>query len=564
LAANVAVAAPGDEIPDINIPVAKVEVTVEEMPPAIDPELGNDEGAENAHDVTVHNLCQIFLRYAEWRHTEIEPIWDAVFRAYRGYKQNSPSPYRFEYVIREIFRQIETLKPQVSRQFFGQDELFRYQPWMPGFDGQAAAATAIAHQQIRRYRMDVAMQKWTDNALLYGTSYMTYGWSKMRKVQRKISKLHIPTVGTTWERQTEDIPHECPFLEYIPHDEVYSHPFCDDIQNSPVTFIRKVCSPDDLKTLVREGYLDEEETQEAIEAGQSHAREALENKSGASDLGYDFRLDLDPNGAEPLEMLICYANNGWEYVIIEREFLVRARRWTERYSEVPILVQRNYPQAGEHYGIPEPLVILDDQRLLNDVMSAWAASWHFTAVPMFKVLTRGVKNFLRSKFQPGGHVPVEDMNDVNELMTSPKHNDLASQGQFLTSRMQLTTGVTQELSGSGSAAKTATQHVRLEDAAGVRMEHKTRLFMPGFQDAFMALYELNGRYLNEDVGSAHHGRRRQAGCSVGTAPRSSSRAVDVEVQLANQMEQGPGDGQPLAADLPALRPGPADQPAARA
>lgn len=510
------------------------------LPPPPEPEPENTAPVlselkqSERREYTVERLLKVYDTYKEHRESEIEPIWSAVYRAYRGYKP-ARGPYKSQYVIREVFRQVESLKPQIHRQFFSGDQLFNYAPMHPGQEIYSQAATEIVHQQIYRNEIDRELMFWLDNTVLYGISYLHYGWRKFKRVKYKISSMHAKEEKTWWQRETEDILIEAPAMDFIPPWEIYTHPYVEDPRESPVVYWRRVVSPNDLKTLVREGWLDKDLTRKAVEAGGATGYSALEELGPPGESREDLQWRLD-KADEPQELLVCYTNDGMEYAILNGKHLVRATKCP--YGEAPIISQPNYPQAGEHYGIPEPLVILDDQRLLNDFMGMYVDTVHYTLNPMWKLHRRAAKDFHHTTFRPGGKIILDDMNDLQPLAVNPTAMDLQAQAQFILRNMKLATGLSDELAGMGSNQKTATGLVRLQDAAGARMEHKVKLFMPRFKQVYATLYLLNAMYLDEPTAVRLQGADGKFAFSKHN-PDVFQADVDVQIELANMMEAGP-------------------------
>jgi hypothetical protein len=494
-------------------------------PEVSDPKIASD---------TVDNLYSLFDSYSQWRDSNQKPIWEAVYRAYRGYKPQNASPHKFVYIIREIFRQMETLKPQLAAQFFSQEQLFKYLARNPGFEESADAATSIVHYQMKHFRLQNELMPWLDTALLYGVSYLSYGWRKFRQTTRKITPMHAPDEKMWWQREATERIYDGPYLEALKPWELFTHPFIEDCRNSPAVFIRKIVSPADLRTLIREGWIDEDATKEAVESSSGIGSNTDRVGNPPYNQALDYNLDKD----DPQEMVICWTSDSWEYVIINRK-LVRAH--LSSFPEIPIISLRNYPQTGEHYGIPEPLIIMDDQRILNDFMSIFVDASHYSCVPMMKVHNQAAQAWKNATFKPGGAVYLDNLEQVQPLQVAPAHVDLMNVGGFIQSNMKLATGVTDELAGAGSSAKTATGLVRLQDAAGARMQHKVRLFQPAFHDVYRALYNLNAQYLEEETAVRIEGADGRQVFRRYT-PDVFEPDVDVDVQLSNE-SNGPENTQ---------------------
>jgi hypothetical protein len=512
-----------------------VDVPVSEYEPAIDPELVPNKDIEKT---VVENAVDLFDRYRnDQARLRYEDVLNAVYRAYNGYKPTNPGPYKVVYVIREGFREIETVKPQISKQFFGGSRLFKFNPCQEGGEERTIAADNIVHKQINRYGMRQELMKWNDAAIMYGTSYLTYGWQNFKRSQMKPSALYSKQGQTAWERPTTEIVHKCPYLECLTPWDVFVHPYVEDPRNSPAAFVLRAVSPADIKTRVREGFLDAKNAELALsEEGQaSYVNEYLQ-KSRMNGL-YDSALDRTAQGDLPQELMICWTSDGCEFVILNRQFLLRARQLP--YGGIPpLIVQRNYPQVGEHYGKPEMECILEEQKLLNDFMSMFVAAGHYQLNPMHTVLRGAMKDWRAAVFQPGGAIACDKHDDFRPLATNNTVMDIANVGGFILNRMELASGVTREMAGAGSSSKTATGLVRLQDAAGARMEHKVRLFMPAFEQVYRTLYNLNAMYLEDSMAIRMEG---EAGGEFTKhyGPEVFDGDIDVEIELSNVMETAP-------------------------
>jgi hypothetical protein len=511
-----------------------LEAIATEEVPAIDTEhvpAGDDE-----REQMVLNLIKRFDSYANHRKNvcEIETIWDACYRAYRGYKPDK-GPYEFIYVIREIFRQIETLKPQLYEQFFESAELFEYQAEEPGFEEQAKGATAIVRRQIRYRKLERELRRWIDNAILYGTSFMVAYWKTFAIRKLKMSASYdVEAKETWWDRETEERFEEGPTIEAIPPWRVYAHPDIEDPRESPVVFITDVVSASALKTFVRAGYMDRAAVKKAAEESNAAGAsgEDRQNQHLTSHPWFEDDKNLDESHA----LLTCWTNDGWEYVILDRKWIVRARR-----SDFPmpsILTLKNYPQQDELWGLPEPLQMLDDQNLLNDMMGLYVTGIHMTITPMVKAFGGdAAKKWKNIVFRPGGSVNLEAGEDIVPLNLTPHVLQLPTVAGFIMRNMKVSSGLTDELSGISGSKKTATEHVSLREAASARMRYKVVTFAPAFVEVFELLYQMNALYLDEDQAIRLGGQGGAAAFKF-VRPDVFLPRVSVVVKLANNIEVG--------------------------
>lgn len=524
-----------------SIPEAPIE-EVEELAPIVT--IMGELADQKDRDATVTKLMDLRTAYGnDEKRAEVENEWLAIERAYLGLKPPG-SPFRIQYSVMEIFRQIETLKPQMHQQFFGQERRFKYAPRHPGAEGKCEAATAIVHDQIERRDIDEQYEMWLDAALMYGTSYITQGWRTYRNKKRTILKVHDAndTTKTAWERTSADRVEPGPYCEFLKPWEVYSHPYVEHAKDSPAVFVEQVVSSSFLKTCAREGWLDAEAVEKAVEDGGSTINKIYQSASMEGNRA----LDTDSEGDDAMHvMLTCWTNDsggGHEYVILNEKTLCRAMPLPD--GNIPILDLRNYPQAGLHHGIGEPLIILDEQRMLNDFMSMYVEGEHYTSVPMFVCSAEGAKALNAASFQPGGKIILPNMTQANganhiyPLPTSPKGGDLTAVSGTIRNNMKLSTGLNDQISGTGPSGGTATVHVRLQDAAGVRLQHKARTFSKPFKRAYRWLYELNAEHLSEKVAIRMEGEDGKYAFDS-YDPDVFAADIDVEIELANQLESQP-------------------------
>lgn len=521
------------EAPELEAPAVELEEPVETPPLA--KECRNEENAK----ATVTRLLDTLRQYASYRTENVEEIWDACKRAYEGWAPDD-YPWQRAYIIREIFRQIETLKPQCYLHLFGADPnlMFQFTGRVPDMDEHMAAATSIVHKQLNTGggKAVDAMTQWVDSALMYGVGYCYAGWETLKRTRLKISKMHTPVKDedrseTWWQRKTEDVERGLPFVRNLTPWQVWTHPKVRDPNDSPVFFFRDDVTPAHLKTLVRDGYLDRDAVKRCAEMAGS--RGSTEQSKAETDPEFAF---YDAFGDDPIQMLTCWTNDGWEYVILNEEVLARA------YPERPaVRCLINYPQDDRHYGFPEPFVILDDQNLLNDFMGMWVEGVHFTMSPMVKGPADAVQAWQRATIQPGGWVQVDNPDRLQPVQMNPSVLDMPGIANFILGNAQVSTGVTPEWSGTGSRTRTATQHVDMRQAAGVRLTGKMTAWQRPLGALYMDLYLLNQRYLNAEEFIRFEGRGggtmwKRVGPEVFELEND---AIEVDVRVAGQIDIGP-------------------------
>lgn len=480
--------------------------------PAIHEDLDDEETLDGTREKCVH----VFNSYRDDDRRRFHARrWGAIYRAYHGIRPINQGPYRQNYFRRVIFRMIETIKPLIIEQFMPGEDLFRYLPEHPGEEDAKAAATRIVHKQIRSARsgrsIELELIKWLEGGIMWGTSYLTTGWSQFKFTRRKIRMLHedVDDLDKAWDRETEEQESGCPYAEQLNPWELFCHAEIDDPRRSPAVFIQKVCTVSDLWTLVREGWLDEDRTQAAaddIAAGQCIYPNEIDVDFTRPEFAMLYNVNTEDSINDSLhELLVCWTNNGWEYVILDRKHILRAQRL--RDGRMPLHCLRNYPQAGEHWGISEVIPVLEEQRLLNDFTSMYVDSFKLCSTPM--VLCKdgtAEKAWVGANIRPGASIKLSgDMDAIKPFVMPPLPDGQREMLDDIDRSMTITTGITPELGGTGSNANTATGQVHLEQAASKRIEHKIRLFTPEWRNVMRDFYYLNAAFLDEEVKIRYEG-----------------------------------------------------------
>lgn len=293
--------------------VLSVEVEKELPSPAtrsaFDPEIPRDKDDRDDIARTLTELCDSYRDDSVA--VEQRNIWDACYRAYRGWKPEQQGQYLYVYVIREIFRQMETLKPQMWDQFFSQTDLFEYVPEFPGDERKVLSATNAVRKQIHYMHINTEMQKWLDMTLQYGTCDLFGYWKSFIMPKRKIAPMYdLDRNESWWDRSTEEIRREGPFLEAIPPWRVFCHPNCEDIRQSPLVGILDIVTPATLKTYTKQGWLNAESVQQASE--ESGASPDDETQLYLQSMPY---YKSYKNIDEPQQIHTYFTNDGWEWAV---------------------------------------------------------------------------------------------------------------------------------------------------------------------------------------------------------------------------------------------------------
>ncbi len=452
-------------------------------PPIIAPEVADNE------DETVQRLVQTEKSYREspFRKAK-EEEWRANYYAYRGYKVAGQN-----WCIREIWRQIESLIPKLTKVLLSGDQLFTMEARQDGFDEAAEGAAAVIHDQIKRFGSLEQLNLFIRDFCIYGTVYMLPGYRQFQRTHNapKKTPMHARGEKDDWDRETSEVIEDAPFLEYLGPWEVYGHPLAEDIMRSPARFIVKYVSLGDMKTLAREGILDPVVLEEVAKNNSGGYHDNNDSVNGSP-----FRnkkpLDYDP---DPIfKLSFCWTADGWHYIMVNDQRILHASIRND------VMIQAsNYQQSREAWGTGEPTPIIDDQRLSNEVTDLLVLQqWY--GLPMHLITAEERTNFLKAVRKPGGHIVVTNPANVSLLpqATSGGAPDLVNFLGFVIDRQKLTSGQSNIASGTSQGeTKTATGIVKLSDNADERTQHKISTWLiPAFQKMYQEMYNLNAKHLN--------------------------------------------------------------------
>lgn len=466
-------------------------------PEAPEPPFDKSVGNAQKREELAAKLVRVFTKYKKARARDFEPVWNLIYEAYNGVPPLDSAPHQTVYVDREPFRQVEALKPMVCDIITPDDrEWCRYEAQSEAGEAAAAAATEIIRHRIDVFRLDKEIHKWRDAAIQWGTSFLRYGWCNFVKEDRKIALFHGK--GDAWDRESVEVSRSGPFLEQLPIWSVYADPKIEDPRSSPFVFVEKVVSASYLKTQIREGNYDANTIRNAIKEGQLGRSRANDtgfwNEHGERDT--EFLLDELDGDAECKE-LVCYANNGWVYVLLDEKHLVHANRG--EFRRAPILTLKTYPAEGQLYGTSCIETILGAYRHLMDIDSLSMDALRLTTMPVLKARKSEANNLRRFVYGSGAVLELEDLAGVEPLSTINHLPDLQGAREAKKFDMQLASGATKDITGIGASHPTAIGVTKLQQAGMVRIEHLARLMMPSFAELYDVLYQLHQRYLDENV-----------------------------------------------------------------
>ena len=456
-----------------------------------------DYRSKKNRDTLLGDMMSLFEAYADYRKQNIEPTWMACYDAYRGEAPQKKSPYQSMYVLREVFRTIETQIPILLNGIFGEDRLFVYNPVDEEGIGSAHNKTEIIHRQLTDNNLYAQLHRFFMTAPKYGNSYLMYGWSSWLKNEAKLTKVGTDArkKKSTFSRHITEVKYDAPFLRSVSPWKIYTDPRVPCLRESPMCFYRTECSDEYLLSEARQGRMDPTIVNRIIKQAKDVKIEDLHQSDVEARLDHSENRSLNPGNRH--ELILGWTNNGWEYAVVNRTEVVKAR--PNMFGEAPILDIQNYPQEDEHYGISEIELILTEHALLTEVGSMLIDTAHYEHNPMFVLHPEVFRKWQYASFRPGGRIPATNPEHVKMLQVNQGSTQaLMGLLNYIESKSEKGTSMTPEVTGQGSAHRTSTGLRALQSAATARQDLKLTLWKPTLIYGGQRIHDMNQAFLQTE------------------------------------------------------------------
>lgn len=450
-----------------------------------------DVDDQDRRDLVAEEIFQRFNRIATGsQRTEAERSWRAAERMYYGYKETNSTT---EVVIREVWRQVRIWCTQIAKGLTAGDVLFKAEARIEGFDEDADGATAVIHDQLKRSGSRQQLDAFIKLLAVYGNAYIVPGYRKFKRNLNKMTSVHADGDATWWDKETSEVYENLPYLEAISPWDCYQDPSIEESQNSPF-FIYKQITGDGLKTQIREGYIDADATRDAFENSDGGS---TEYRTARGDTLWDGSLDF-LDGDNRLHQILVYWDAGWEYVVLDQQYLLRAMPLPD--GETPIISARFDPMTDKHYSLGIPCSIGDEQRVVNQIVSYKLGNMGYDCNPVIlaKRGTDARKNWKNGVISPGACVEVDSPTDLTYLQRTSPQGTMNNEIAFWQDHQKEQIGLNDRVSGNGSNSGTATGASQLSSAATEPLENQIRMLTPAFELMYRWMYNLNARHNNSE------------------------------------------------------------------
>lgn len=500
-------------------------VTVDNGPIAAPDPFDGAFKKEADKDAKLKEVLEIFALVKAWREQEVDPLWQRAWDIYNGTPASS-NPYSAFYVQREVFKLLSVANAMDAKLLAADG--FTYESEVEGGDDDATSATAVVKKQLRELGLDSEINTWRDERRTWGVSYLLVGWSKYRRLQSQVyTKSTNPSLT---KREINPVEHEGPYLKWICPTAIYTMPDYDNLRDSPYVFMVERVSGATLRMDVIEGRLDKDTVLQYLkERGQENTASETVSEPDQPDFGLDSWL----NPLHEFELMTVWTNDGYEYSIIDQKALVKANKTIWGFA--PILTLRANTRGGQHYGVPDPIIVEADALYYSDLLSMLVDSIHYTTTPMFSV-NRNLRNeWDLVAFKPGATVYRNDPDDIKFMSPAPTiPGNLLQFAEQARASMGNSLGISDTVAGqSGHSTASGTQ--LLQQAGSVRLGYAAQLMAPEFRTLFWMLYDLNARNLERIYPMKIPGKVGQEVFKL-IGPKSFSGMITVKINLALDSE----------------------------
>jgi len=433
-----------------------------------------------------------------------------AIQVYRGDNTNPAEEGRSQYVARDVYDVVETVKPQLLKLFLSGDEVVRFNPVGPEDVEQAKLETEfINYVALQRNNAFELFDGWLHDGLVQKNGYVLAYWDDAEQTDKEQYErladeelaLLLQSGGEVTEHELTDEGHKVtierkrglPCVKYqnlAPENVRVSHQH-DRVALSECDFVERIEEktlaqlrdegfdvPDDLS----DGGLSESDYEAAIRE-EEHARES--------------------EGADPsmrrVKVRECWIRtalySGGKRAELRHVILVGTTILENEATDlIPVIGWSPAPLPHQHHGMS----MVDEATDLQDVKTA---------------LTRGVLDTVYLSLQgrhaintnvvnlddmlvsrPGGVVRVDgDPHAAIAPLTNPPTQSVGLQAiEYFDQVRESRTGITRYTSGLDPNAlnKTATGIMQLQAASMARVELKARRFAEAVKDLFIVTHAL--------------------------------------------------------------------------
>jgi len=408
--------------------------------------------------------------------------WKSWYRLYRSFVDNSKDQLQTQLFIPLIFSTVEAFLPRIVAQ-------------RPRIEVEARndedIAAASLHKQVLEYqwdylRMPMKLVEFCKSSLIFGTAWLKLGWLKKTRKRPFPVKQTDPETGQTVtidNVERDVVVYDAPTADVLDIGNVYPDP-----NGWSVDTCAYICEHTTL-----EWYEIDERAKPKEEGGLGWDREAvnklkkLREAKARADLeadtknrrGAEFRNDSPTNQDQLAHQFKFDVIEYWEdsrhaVVVLDPEIVLFNGPNPFIHGRKPYIRLVDNILPGEILGVGEPEVLESLNLELNAIHNLRLENVIRDVMQMFKVRVGSPAWAANIQFMPQGKIPVQDMDDIQELFTRGPKTASYREEDMIRLWAQQGSGATDPFMGlqSNSASGTATGATLLNQAASSRVTLK--------------------------------------------------------------------------------------------
>jgi hypothetical protein len=443
-----------------------------------------------------------------------EDDWETYYGAYRSYFEMPTDNMTSELAVPMIFADVESYMPRIA----GTTPDIAVWPRTPEDRGRAAKNRVLLKYWWDALKMNLKLVDYVKSAKIYGTSIWKVDYRKetRNRVQRVARQEPVTFAGgllnTGETREVTEfvegpmVTWDGPVVNLLDLDEVYFDEDGWDVDSCAWIIHKKKSNMEDIIASLESGeeIYDEKGVREIIEwskfGNQEDKEEGVSLKDFRNSTFKDMVASVDPHKRVVTE-LECWYDGKVCSIIKENTKLRPIQYRMNPLGRKPFIRFTPIPLPKEFYGVSFVEVLYSLAVELNVLHSARLDNLLYAAHKMFKILRTSNINPSQLTFRPGGHIYVDDMQDIEEFGISGNNFSLYRETDEIREWAQRAGGSTDPFQGiAGDAAATATEASLLSQASSSRAGLMFKILTDGpLTELARLLIMLNEIYLTEEV-----------------------------------------------------------------
>lgn len=439
--------------------------------------------------------------------------WETYYGAYRSYFEMPEDNMTSELAVPLIFSDVESYMPRIA----GTTPDIGVWPRTPEDRTRAAKHRVLIDYWWDTIKMNMKMVDYVKSAKIYGTAIWKVDYRKevRNRITRSARQEPVTFAGGLLDTgETKEVQEfvegpvvtwDGPVVDLLDLDEVYFDPDGWDVDSCAWIIHKKKTNIEDVLASLEAGeeIYDEKGVSKLIEWMKDGNQEDKEEGSSLKDFRdstfRDIIASVDAHKRVFTE-LECWYDGKICSIVKENTALRPIQYRLNPLGRKPFVRFTPIPLPKEFYGISLVEVLYSLAVELNILHSARLDNLLYAAHKMFKILRTSNINPSQLTFRPGGHIYVDDMQDIEEFGISGNNFSLYRETDEIRQWAQRAGGSTDPFQGiSADSSSTATEASLLSEASNSRAGLMFKILTDGpLTELAGLLITLNEIYISEE------------------------------------------------------------------